>query len=168
MKPLAFRRDDVDLHKALMQAANDYLMVRHDHRFADKWMIAKLVLLVLLCTGFYCLSLTQAAEWIYFGCYFCFIFTAMLITVNVVHDASHNAFFKQRRANRWLNCLVSIPLGLDRIVGECGTLFFITDTITFRAMTSISNQTGFYARPLSSAGSPLCAYSVFTGRWSRP
>lgn len=60
MKPLAFQRDDADVHKALMQAASDYLAVHHDHRFADTWMIAKLLVLVLLCAGFYGMSLEQS------------------------------------------------------------------------------------------------------------
>ncbi|SEM48818.1 linoleoyl-CoA desaturase [Pseudomonas sp. ok272] len=113
MKPLAFQRDDADVHKALMQAANDYLAAHRDHRFADAGMIVKLGLLVLAGAGFYGMSLQQSTGWGYFGYYLGFIFTAMLITVNVVHDASHNAFFKRRWANRWLNVMVSIPLGLD-------------------------------------------------------
>ncbi|PKR37324.1 hypothetical protein CU560_01635 [Serratia ureilytica] len=48
----------------------------------------------------------------FFACYFGFIFIGMFLTVNVVHDASHNAFFPPL-ANRWLNALVSVPLGLD-------------------------------------------------------
>ncbi|MDE1167729.1 MAG: acyl-CoA desaturase [Pseudomonas sp.] len=113
MQPLVFQRDDAELRKALMQAASDYLVVNNDHRFADTWMIAKALALLLVCAGFYGLSLAQPTLWGYVGSYFGFIFSAMFITVNVVHDASHNAFFKRRWANRWLNCMVSIPLGLD-------------------------------------------------------
>lgn len=37
----------------------------------------------------------------------------MLLTVNVIHDASHNAFSRARWANALINRLVAIPLGLD-------------------------------------------------------
>ncbi|QUY46430.1 acyl-CoA desaturase [Serratia plymuthica] len=113
LRPLAFRRDDAGLHRALMQAAHDYLAGNRDHRFADVGMLAKVAALLALCAFCYVVSLQQRNVWAYFACYFGFIFIGMFLTVNVVHDASHNAFFKRSWANRWLNGLVSIPLGLD-------------------------------------------------------
>ncbi|SUI57265.1 Uncharacterised protein [Serratia marcescens] len=35
LRPLAYRRDDSGLHRALMQAAQHYLAANGDHRFAD-------------------------------------------------------------------------------------------------------------------------------------
>ncbi|VEA67805.1 Fatty acid desaturase [Serratia rubidaea] len=96
-----------------MRLSQNYLVERGDHRFADRWMFAKLLTLILLCAFFYGLSLQQHSTWRYFGCYVGFIFSAMLLTVNVVHDASHNAFFKRACLNHGLNFFVSIPLGLD-------------------------------------------------------
>ena len=80
---LAFLRDDIELHKALMQAANGYLVDNHDHRFADIRMMGKLLILVLLCMGCYCLSLQQHTTWAFFGYYFFFIF------VGFYHVPSH-------------------------------------------------------------------------------
>lgn len=113
LRPLTFQRENRDIHLALMRGSQAYLAERGDHRFADRGMFAKVLLLILVCAGFYALSLQQQNAWAYFGCYVGFIFSAMMLTVNVVHDASHNAFFKQARLNHWLNFVVSIPLGLD-------------------------------------------------------
>ncbi|CNF41135.1 fatty acid desaturase family protein [Yersinia similis] len=143
LRPLAFQRNDMALHKALMQAAQHYLASHHDHRFADGWSISKMVFLAILCLGCYGLSLQsfalpsivlqplalqpsvlqpsilqpqniqQSGIWDFFFSYLGFIFTGMLLTVNVVHDASHNAFFRTRWANVLINRLVAIPVGLD-------------------------------------------------------
>ncbi|SUI57269.1 Fatty acid desaturase [Serratia marcescens] len=77
-------------------------------------MLAKVALLLALCG--LCYGAEPAAAKTagrFFACYFGFIFIGMFLTVNVVHDASHNAFFRRPWANRWLNALVSVPLGLD-------------------------------------------------------
>ena len=103
LRPLAYRRDDSGLHRALMQAAQHYLAANGDHRFADGGMLVKVALLLTLCGLCYGLSLQQQNGWAFFACYFGFIFIGMFLTVNVVHDASHNAFFRRPRANRWLN-----------------------------------------------------------------
>ncbi len=113
LRPLAYRRDDSGFHRALMQAAQHYLATRGDHRFANGGMLAKVALLLALCGLCYGLSLQQENGWAFFACYFGFIFIGMFLTVNVVHDASHNAFFRRPLANRWLNGLMSVPLGLD-------------------------------------------------------
>jgi len=111
--PTYHQREDLALHRELTQAANQYLLGNHDHRFADGWMIGKLLFLISLCALFYTLSLT-AGSTPGFACgYFAFIFTAMLLAINAVHDASHNAFFRQQWANRALNMVICIPLGLD-------------------------------------------------------
>lgn len=111
--PTYQQRDDLALHRDLTQAANQYLLRNNDHRFADGWMIGKLLFLLSLCTLFYGVSLAAATS-VGFACgYFGFIFTAMLLAINAVHDASHNAFFRQQWANRALNTVICIPLGLD-------------------------------------------------------
>lgn len=111
--PTYQQRDDLALHRDLTKAANQYLLQRHDHRFADGWMIGKLLCLLALCGLFYTTALLSG-EPVIFACgYFAFIFTAMLLAINAVHDASHNAFFRQAWANRALNFVICIPLGLD-------------------------------------------------------
>lgn len=114
LRPLGYRqRDDAGLHRALTRAAAEYLRQRGDHRFADGWMLAKTLVLLGLCAGFYYLSLSSVSKIAFFGFYCAFIFTALLLAINVVHDASHNAIFKRAWANRWINYLVTLPLGLD-------------------------------------------------------
>lgn len=114
LKPLRYEQSrDLALHRALMKAANDYLAETGDHRFANAGFIGKMLFLVALCLMFYGFSLWQTTLWAFAGCYFGFIFTAMFLAVNVVHDASHNVFFRRPWANRLLNIVVSIPLGMD-------------------------------------------------------
>lgn len=113
LPPLSFKQEKSDIHQALMRASQTYLAERNDHRFADRGMFAKLLALTLLCAVCYVVSLHQHSHWAYFAWYSGFIFSAMMLTVNVVHDASHNAFFKRASLNHWLNFFVSIPLGLD-------------------------------------------------------
>lgn len=113
LRPLTFQRENHDIHQALMRASQAYLTERGDHRFADRWLFGKVLVLILLCAACYGLSLLQQSAWAYFFCYVGFIFSAMMLTVNVVHDASHNAFFKRAHLNHWFNFFVSMPLGLD-------------------------------------------------------
>lgn len=104
---------DSALRQALNQAAQDYLTAHQDHRYANWGMGLKLVILVLAGVGFYLAALYQHTLLGFFICYLLFISTAMLLAVNVVHDASHNVFLKSPRANAWLNSVVTIPLGID-------------------------------------------------------
>lgn len=114
LPPLHYdQRQELELHRDLTRAANRYLQAHGDHRFADAGMIGKMLLLVALCGAFYLLGLRAHSVAGFAAGYFAFIFTAMLLAINVIHDASHNAFFRSQRANRLLNMVVSIPLGLD-------------------------------------------------------
>lgn len=113
LRPLAYQPNDLALHKALTQAVHQYLSHKNDHRFADGFAIAKMGFLVLMCLCCYWLSLRQSTGMAFFSWYFGFIFSGMLLVVNVVHDASHNAFFRATWANALTNRLVCIPLGLD-------------------------------------------------------
>ena len=107
------KQDDSNLHHDLQAAARDYLTRHNEHRFANRWMIGKLIGLAALCLLFHVGSLLASSTvdfaWRYVG----FMFMAMMLAVNVMHDASHNAFFKGRRANRLLSVAVGIPLGMD-------------------------------------------------------
>lgn len=113
LRPLSYQPNNLTLHKAITQAAQQYLRDNQDHRYADRFSIAKMLLLALLCLSCYGVSLQQHAGWAFFGWYLGFIFSGMLLIINVVHDASHNAFFRAGWANALINRLVSLPLGLD-------------------------------------------------------
>ena len=47
LRPLAFQRENRDIHLALMRGSQAYLAERGDHRFADRGMFAKVLLLIL-------------------------------------------------------------------------------------------------------------------------
>ncbi|CAK9886682.1 MAG: hypothetical protein XXXJIFNMEKO3_03128 [Candidatus Erwinia impunctatus] len=111
--PLIFPADDPQLVKALQRETRAYLSAQDDHRYADGWTRAKALLLLLGCVTCYLMSLHQSHIIPFFFCYLAMMFCAMLLTVNVVHEASHNAFLRGKRANVWLNRIVAIPLGMD-------------------------------------------------------
>ncbi|SEM48831.1 linoleoyl-CoA desaturase [Pseudomonas sp. ok272] len=112
LRPLAFPADgEQAFHQALKRAARAYLA--DDHRYADGWLLARALALLVLCVGFYALSLMQHDAWAFFGCYFLFVMMGMLLNVVVNHDASHNVFFRAPWANRLVGRLVTLPLGVD-------------------------------------------------------
>lgn len=112
-KRLTFPADPPGLVAALHSETRALLTERGDHRYADGRMLVKTVMLAGGCIGSYALALHQSDLPLYFSWYFAAIVFAMLLTVNVVHDASHNAFLKGKKANAWVNRIVAIPLGLD-------------------------------------------------------
>lgn len=98
-------------HNDLKRAAHACLS--GDHRYADAAGLTKAALLLVLCAGFYALSLLQYQLWSYSLCYFLFVIMGMLLNVNVNHDASHNAFLRTPWANRLVGRVVTLPLGVD-------------------------------------------------------
>ncbi|MFT0211957.1 acyl-CoA desaturase [Pseudomonas sp. F1_0610] len=114
LAPLGYNNaDERQLRRDLMQAAQSYLQANKDHRFADKRMLGKSFLLIALCGICYFSALLSSHTFAIMFSYAAFMCLALLLAINIVHDASHNAIFRQEWANRWLNLLVTIPLGLD-------------------------------------------------------
>jgi linoleoyl-CoA desaturase len=111
--PLRFEKNDQPLHAALNAAAQTWLEEHGEHRLADAGMIAKMLILLALGGLAYALCFSRATAAGFVGCYFVFITAALLLAINVIHDASHNAFLRGARANRLLNMLISLPLGMD-------------------------------------------------------
>ncbi|MEE5072766.1 acyl-CoA desaturase [Pseudomonas alliivorans] len=112
LTPLKFPVDDEQrFHHALKQAARRYL--GHDHRYANRWQLASALILLVLCGGFYWLTLVQHTAWIFIGCYFMFVMMGMLLNVMVFHDAAHNSFLRATWANRLVGRLATLPLGID-------------------------------------------------------
>lgn len=112
-KLLTFPADSPRLVTALHRETKALLSEQDDHRYADSRMLAKTVVLIAACLVCYAVALCQN-EIIDFGLwYFATVVFAMLLTINVVHDASHNAFLRGKRANAWLNRIIAFPLGLD-------------------------------------------------------
>ncbi|MEB3766851.1 acyl-CoA desaturase [Acinetobacter sp. MD2] len=114
LAPLRYLTEqDAAFHKALIQQARCYLEGKKDHRYANQSIFIKNALVLTLCVLCYVLSLNQHSIWLFSLFYFGFMCSAMFLNINVLHDASHNAFFKSRRLN-WLACrLVTLPLGID-------------------------------------------------------
>ncbi|QCJ71470.1 acyl-CoA desaturase [Providencia heimbachae] len=114
LRPLGYQhRHDQDFRRALNNAAQQYLNDKNDHRFADVHFYLKSLILLLCCLGSYLLAILAPVPGYFFVFYPLFICFALLLAINLVHDASHNAIFKSARANYWLNFWVTIPLGLD-------------------------------------------------------
>lgn len=112
-KPLRFPADDPRLVRALQRESRALLAKSNDHRYADARTIGKAIALLALCLACYGAALMQHHLWAFFVCYLLMIVCAMLLAVNVMHDASHNAFLRSRRANVWLNRVITVPLGMD-------------------------------------------------------
>lgn len=110
---ITFPADDLHLVKQLQKGTKAYLAKSGDHRYADGWAFAKMVTLIIACLSCYSLALSQSQWVLYLLWYLAMIFCAMLLAVNVVHDASHDAFWRGKKANAWLNRMVAFPIGLD-------------------------------------------------------
>lgn len=114
LRPLSYQhRHDQDFRRALNLAAQQYLKSQSDHRFADRRFYLKSFVLLLCCMGCYAVAVLRREPEYFFVCYPLFICFALLLAINLVHDASHNTIFKHAKANYWLNFWVTIPLGLD-------------------------------------------------------
>lgn len=109
---LRYPRDDEQaFHQHLQRAVQDYL--GQDHAYADGWQWGKALLLLALAVLFYGMMLTTDQVWVFVSSYFLFVMMAMLLNVNVNHDASHNTFSRHPRINRFIGRLVTLPLGVD-------------------------------------------------------
>lgn len=112
-KSIRFPADDPRLVQALQRESRALLHKNRDHRYADVRAISKAIALLALCLACYAVALMQHHLLAFFLCYLLMIVCAMLLAVNVMHDASHNAFLRSRRANVWLNRVITVPLGMD-------------------------------------------------------
>lgn len=110
---LSFPADNPRLAGALHHQSRAYLAQHRDHRYADGRMWLKMLALIGGCIACYGAALRQSHTALFMLWYLATMVFAMLLAVNVVHDASHNAFLRGKRANAWLNRIVAVPLGLD-------------------------------------------------------
>ncbi len=97
----------------LKHASKQYLEQQQTHKYADGRFLAKLILLLTLAIIFYVCCL-QAKTIIGYALYFAaFMWTAMMLSMNSFHDASHGSVFRKPAYNRWLMAMVCIPMGTD-------------------------------------------------------
>ncbi|HBT29443.1 MAG TPA: acyl-CoA desaturase, partial [Erwinia persicina] len=114
LPPLRYPPDgEQAFHRALQREAHQYLSSHQDHRFAGGRQWLKAGLLLGLCVSCYLLSLFQSSQSGFFICYMLFMLMAMLLNINVNHDASHGVFSRSPRLNRLISRVVTLPLGLD-------------------------------------------------------
>jgi linoleoyl-CoA desaturase len=102
----AFRRE-------LMLEADAYLRSRGTDRFGDGWLALKAAGLAAALVLAYVLALTAGTRWHFVPAYVAFLFLAMALAMNTLHDAAHGALFRSPRLNRWWKRLASIPVGID-------------------------------------------------------
>ncbi|MTD28382.1 acyl-CoA desaturase [Erwinia sorbitola] len=114
LPPLRYPADgEQAFHQALQRAAHHYLSGSREHRFAGGREWLKAGLLLVLCVTCYLLSLLQVSSGGFVICYLLFMLMAMLLNINVNHDASHGVFSRSPRINRIISRVVTLPLGLD-------------------------------------------------------
>lgn len=114
LAPLGYSNQaERQLRQDLLAAAQQYLHSHNDHRFADTKMLSKSFFLIALCATAYLTALLSSHFVVIVIFYVVFMVLTLLMAINIVHDASHNAIFKQEWANRWLNFFVTLPLGID-------------------------------------------------------
>lgn len=101
------------LRLALHDAAQQHLAQHDTHRFADGWLALKLIFLLGAAALAYGMALVAPTHGQFFAAYAAFVFLAMLLAMNTLHDAAHGAVFRSGRLNRWWMRLVSIPVGID-------------------------------------------------------
>ncbi|HSW05658.1 fatty acid desaturase family protein, partial [Aquabacterium sp.] len=100
------------LARTLREQAALHLASRDDHRFADAGLLLKGLLLTAMCIACYAIALNATRPAVYLPAYTAFVFSAMLLAMNTLHDAAHGSFFRSPGANRWLMRIVALPLGI--------------------------------------------------------
>lgn len=99
----------------LKQQAQACLAQGGGDRHADGWLYLKGIALAALLALAYMLALRADGRVQFIAAYLGFLFLAMLLGMNTLHDAAHGALFRSERLNRLLMRVVSIPIGIDPV-----------------------------------------------------
>lgn len=102
----AFRRE-------LRARAETYLAAHGDHRFADGWLHAKGFALAGLALAAYLALLHAGSALQCVMGYAALTFAAMLLAMNVLHDAAHRALCRTVWMNDVVKRIVAVPVGID-------------------------------------------------------
>lgn len=164
---IIFPADDPQLVKQLQNDTKVYLAKSGDHRYADGWAFTKMAVLVIACFSCYLLALSQHQWGLYLLWYLATMFCAMLLAVNVVHDASHDAFLRGKRPMSGLTDWLRSRWGLILIAGGCAMFAFITALLILNFTILTPQKMAFFARLRGNGGDRLCVSNIATGRWSR-
>lgn len=106
-------RADAAFRDDLRRDARLLLASQEDHRYGDAGTALKAFSIAIIATALYAGVLRSSSQAVFFIAYVAFLFAAMLLSINVLHDASHRALFRSPALNRWVARLVSIPMGID-------------------------------------------------------
>jgi linoleoyl-CoA desaturase len=104
---------DADFFHELKQASANYLRTHNTHPYADARFFVKLAFLLALALLFYSGSLRATGLASYAAYFTAFMWSAMLLSMNSFHDASHGSVFRKPSHNRLLMAIVCIPMGTD-------------------------------------------------------
>lgn len=149
---ITFPADDPHLVKELQNGTKSYLAKAGDHRYSDGWAFTKMAALIIACLSCYSLALSQSQWGLYLLWYLAMMFCAMLLAVNVVHDASHDAFLRGKRPMPGLTGGLQFLWGLIRTAGEYATYAFITALPILNFTIRIPQKMAFFARLRGSSG----------------
>lgn len=163
---ITFPADDPQLVKQLQSGTKVYLAKSGDHRYADGWAFAKMAALIIACLCCYALALSQSLWGLYLLWYLAMMFCAMLLAVNVVHDASHDAFLRGKKTNARLNRWVAFPMGLDPDCWRVRHVRFHHGFTNIEFYDPDTAEMAFFARRRGNGGDLLCASNITIGHWS--
>ena len=114
LPPLRFRSArDSAFRKELKERVEHTLASANTHRHAN-WVTGfKAFLIAVLAAAAFASALQATSGWRFALPYIAFLFLAMLLAMNSLHDAAHGALFKRRWPNRLAMRVVSLPIGID-------------------------------------------------------
>jgi linoleoyl-CoA desaturase len=97
----------------LHREAQAYLTQQGTHRWGNAALLCKAGL-ICLAMGLAYAAVLGAGSRLQFGlAYIAFLWLAMLLAMNTLHDAAHRALFRTPWLNDWVKRLVSVPVGID-------------------------------------------------------
>jgi linoleoyl-CoA desaturase len=112
---MRFENDsDGGFGNAVRQTMRQYLEANGEHRFADRWLLAEGALLAALFAGAYVAILSgQLPVWGALGCAMVAGVSALLLAINVGHDAAHECFTRWPAVDHAIQRVVFTLLGVD-------------------------------------------------------
>ena len=99
----------------LRAEARAYLERRGDHRYANSATALKAAVLAILSGALFVASLHATGPFAFIGGFLAFSVSAVLLSMNVSHDAAHGALFRSRALNATAARLVTIALGIEPV-----------------------------------------------------
>ncbi|RQH05642.1 acyl-CoA desaturase [Paraburkholderia dinghuensis] len=95
--------------------AGAYLKGRADHRYGNTVTALKAVMFGILALVLFFVSLRSTSGVVFVCVYVGFYVSAVLLSVNVSHDAAHGALFPSRTLNGIAMRVVTLPLGIEPV-----------------------------------------------------